>query len=734
MTLRPYQTTAIESTLQALTTHGSAVMQMPTGAGKTKVATEVVKRHNKPVWFICHRQEIERQASAAFTAAGIDHGIVSPRAKPDYGKPVQIVSVATLARHIGEMELPSLAIWDECHHVAAKSWSAIRGQLSGAQHLGLTATPERLDGKGLSEWFSELVVGPSVRDLIDGGYLSDFRYFAPSDPDLASAKMQAGDYRKNDLARMMNTPVLIGDSVAEYKRLVNGKRALVFAVSVEASRALVDRFNADGISAAHVDGTTDSGDRDAATRALASGEIKVLSNVEVFTEGFDLPAIDAVILLRPTKSLALFLQMVGRGLRLADGKDSATIIDHAGLWLDHGMLDAPMEWTLEGGARKRRISASGDGRMRRCPECKEVRVERKSVCECGYEFPTGREVGEYDGQLYELRSSVPEGWATASKFAQENGVTVAAVMSWLRRGLPRYGGLIRVDEGNRWISKNVDLDKTHRRQLQLRDAPLGAEKQKDFAIRHGVSASAVNRWVKSGLPVNDVGFVISDDADRWMEVNIDLDTSRVRSARAVGRDGFMNLKAFARRHGHPSAGQSWVRCGLPITEHGVPVEAGDAWLENHIASNQRSASRISVADDGSVNRTEFARMARASLTSVALWINRGLPTTKNGRIMPDVATEWASRNIKEAQVYPFWLENADEFENRKDFARRVLVSQNTVTRWAKRGLPCSSNGLVHIIPALKWVEDNHHHNRKFTIPHDACQEDNNNQATQPTAA
>lgn len=727
--LRPYQEIAVSETLEALSRSGSAVLQMPTGAGKTKAATEIITRAGKPIWFICHRQEIERQAASAFASAGVDFGIVSPRGKPEYWKPVQIVSVSTLTRRIKDLPLPSLAIWDECHHVAAKSWAAIRDQLNGVQNLGLTATPERLDGKGLSEWFAELVVGPSTRELIDGCYLSDFRYFAPSDPDLASARLQAGDYRKSDLDKAMNTPVLIGDAIAEYRKNADGKRALVFCASVEASKALVERFNAEGIPAAHVDGTTPADKRDAFVAALAAGAIKVLSNVEVFTEGFDLPALDVVILLRPTKSLALFLQMIGRALRRADGKDGALIFDHAGLWLDHGWFDAPIEWSLGGGARRARMAAAkaDGGTLRRCPECKEVRVERASVCTCGYEFQTGREIGEHDGQLMELRGDVPVGCTTLTEFASRFGVTPSAVRGWSLRGLPRNGAFVISSSAEEWVKKNINLEVLGQRQAQLSEAPAGHEKQREFASRIGATPSAVNRWVKRGLPMSN-GYVLSGPADAWVLSNTDRAGSRRRGR--VEAEGYMTVKEFARRHGRPYSGSSWVLCGLPLDlSLGVPIHAGDAWVSEHFSSNRRASSKEKIAIDGTLNRAAFAELTKTSRNSVAVWEKRGMPALPNGRIDAKAALEWASLNIKEPNIYPFWLTNADEFETRKSFARRVRVTQNTVTNWGRAGLPCSSNGWVHIASALNWLEGHPHHKRKFKIPPEAWPANNDNDAT-----
>ncbi|MAZ17942.1 MAG: hypothetical protein CL535_16630 [Ahrensia sp.] len=640
MKLRPYQTAAIESAIQALTIHGSAVMQMPTGAGKTRTATEIVKQHKKPVWFICHRQEIERQAAKAFTAAGIDFGIVSPRGKPEYDKPVQIVSVATLTRRINDLPLPSLAIWDECHHVAAKSWSAIREQLNGAQNLGLTATPERFDGKGLSEWFGELVVGPSTRELIDGGYLSDFRYFAPSDPDLASAKMQAGDYKKGDLDKVMNTPVLIGDAIAEYRKNADGKRALVFCASVDASKALVDRFNSEGIPAAHVDGTTPTDERDASVDALASGNIKVLSNVEVFTEGFDLPAIDVVILLRPTKSLALFLQMIGRALRTAEGKCEALIFDHAGLWLDHDWFDLPIEWSLDGGARQRRLAGRKHG-PRRCPECKEVRVEREPVCECGYEFPTGSEIGECDGKLTELRRAVPSGCETREAFSRRIGCARFAMNRWISKGMPLCDGYVPIEDAKEWLKENPPRNM---RPLFV-DDPSEYESQKAFARRIGTYNSQVRLWALSGvIPCAKNGWIHIEKA---LDVVNSMRSNKIAKAKTKKKEkkrvaNGSEIKAdFARRIGVSFASVTlWCRNGLPNDCDGnIIIDDAIDWVE----ANTRTLIKV---NDLTETQRSFEKRLKANKGMAYSWAARGMPLDKNRMVHVPSALEWVRENAK----------------------------------------------------------------------------------------
>lgn len=649
MTLRPYQETAVRSALGSINKAGSAVLQMPTGAGKTRAATAIIQEYNGVVWFICHRQEIERQASSAFSAAGIDHGIVSPRAKPDFTKRVQIVSVA--AKCLAEMPQPSLVIWDECHHVPAKSWAKLHASLPDAKHLGLTATPERLDGKGLKDWFADLIVGPSISDLIEKGFLSPVRYFAPSDPDLTAAKLQAGDYRKKDADAVMNSRVIIGDAVTEYRRSADGKRAIAFCTSVEASKALVDRFNDEGIPAIHVDGASSDDHRRDAIAALTSGEVKVLSNVEVFTEGFDVPVVEAVILLRPTKSATLLLQMIGRALRYVEGK-TAIIMDHAGLHQDHGWFASDWQWSIEGGAAKARRMAGLHG-PRRCPECKEVRAERLPVCSCGYEFPTGREVGEFDGVLREVRGIVPVGCVSIPEFAKTRAVGKTTVHRWVKSGMPNIGGHPCIPAADQWVSENSSIEKI----MSKRPARDGHETRQSFAKRIGRSIGFVNRCISEGMPH-------------------DRKTMHVEYGRAL----------------------AWMQDNRPEPETG----------------------------DGILATADFAKAIGMTTGRVRSAIKRGLPILPGGMIDEAKGREWVLANMKH-QSRPSLdiIDVATRYETRKDFASRLGVSSYYPQKFADMGLPCASNGWIHIQRGLEWVRDN----TSIEIPPGAWPSANDNAAS-----
>lgn len=653
---RPYQTEAIRLATDALRDHKSVVLQMPTGSGKTMVAVEMIAAEPGYVWFICHRREIERQIGYALAGSGIEFGLVSPRGKADRSKRVQVISVGTLVGLLDQLPEPSLVIWDECHHVAAKSWAAIREALTGANHLGLTATPERLDGKGLSNWFDELIVGPSIADLISDGWLSPFRYFAPSVPDLTAARMAAGDYLKSDLDKVMNTPVLIGDAVREYRAKLDGKRALIFAASVDASKALVERFNAEGIPAVHVDGKTASDDRDAAVAALASGEINVLSNVEVFTEGFDLPAIDGVILMRPTKSLALYLQMIGRGLRLAEGKDEALILDHAGLWLDHGVPGSVIDWSLDGGARQRRL-ASGGGSARRCPECNEVRAERAEKCACGFVFPTGREIGEFDGVLREV-GVVPDGAITRAAFARRMGVARGTVDLWVSRGMPLKGGVVHEADALLWL---IDYRPNNIPPLDVKD-PWNYLNQTQFAKKVGVSQASVSLWVKNGLKTATNGWLKLEEYEKWRDSGRLLFHTRTsHTHNLVSQTEFANSKCVS-----VGAVVYWIKAGMPKSTDGLidPIQAND-WL---LRNPPRYSAPTDVEFHNDYSRPSFfSQLIGCCMATVARYKERGLPCASNGWVHTQRGLEWVRDNTS-IDIPPEAWPRANDNENMEDAA------------------------------------------------------------------
>jgi len=411
ISLHPYQDQIIaEARTHLRQGIKSVLIQAPTGSGKTVLTAFMAgtaSNRGRRVWFGVHRRELIKQSIRTFSYVGIPHGVIAAGFMADRRPLVQIASVQTVGRRLGRLERPDIIVWDECHHLAAGTWAAIYNAYPDALHIGLSATPERLDGAGLGAFFERMVRGPDVGTLIEQGYLSPYRLYAPKPIDLSGVHTKLGDFVKGELAQAMDRPTITGDAIAHYRRYADGKRAVAFCCSIEHSRHVVAQFQAAGIPAEHVDGETDNAVRDAAIQRFERGETRVLSNVELFGEGFDLPAIEAAILLRPTQSLALYLQQCGRALRVCEGKAQAIILDHAGNSHLHGLPDDPREWTLEGRKKKKR-AADAPLPIRTCPKCFAALPAAVGVCKyCGAVLGTSpREVEEVAGELVEVDPKV----------------------------------------------------------------------------------------------------------------------------------------------------------------------------------------------------------------------------------------------------------------------------------------------------------------------------------------
>jgi superfamily II DNA or RNA helicase len=405
--LRPYQSRVIDEARGAYRAlHRSVLLCMPTGAGKTYTASTVVHgaaAKQKGVWWLCHRRELADQASQTFHSLGIPHGTIRAGYVSDPRALVQVASIQTIARRLADLPPPALIVFDECHHLGAASWERIFDAYPDARILGLTATPWRLDGQGLGKWFGHMVSGPTTAELIEAGSLSPYRLFAPAAPDLSDVATTAGDYQRGALAKAMDKPQIVGDAIGHYQRLCSGKRAVAFAAGIENSQHIAAQFNAAGIPAEHVDGSMPNDQRDAAVERFRRGETLVLSNADLFGEGFDVPAIEAAILLRPTKSLSLHLQQVGRALRPCEGKTEAIILDHAGNSLRHGLPDDEREWSLDDRERRRKSEGS-DEPVRQCTECFFVYRPAPRCPQCGHQPVVAvREIEQVDGQLEEVK-------------------------------------------------------------------------------------------------------------------------------------------------------------------------------------------------------------------------------------------------------------------------------------------------------------------------------------------
>lgn len=410
---------------------------LPTGAGKTFVFSRIAAAAGVAVCAIAHRSELVGQMSVALAREGVRHRVIGPdtlhracsmlhmdefkRSFIDPGARVAVASVDTLVRMpASDPWAQQVGLWiqDEAHHVlAANKWGKACALFPNARGLGVTATPQRADGKGLGRHVDGLmdamVVGPSMRELINREYLTEYRIFAPpSDIDLSDVGVSAsGDFSPEPLRKAVHRSHIVGDVVAHYLRIAGGKLGVTFAVDIEGATEIAAAYRAAGVSAEVVSSKTPGALRAQVLRRFRARELLQLVNVDLFGEGFDLPAIEVVSFARPTQSLALMYQQFGRACRLMDGKLHALIIDHVGNVMRHGLPDAPREWSLDRRERRSRNAPSDVIPVRTClnAECMGVYERVHAACPyCGHvSVPAGRSSPEQvDGDLCELDPAV----------------------------------------------------------------------------------------------------------------------------------------------------------------------------------------------------------------------------------------------------------------------------------------------------------------------------------------
>lgn len=433
--LYPHQADVIARASEAIKTHPAIVVVMPTGAGKTRVGVEAALRaylKGRTVMFTVHRDFLIEQTSEALRRVNVEHGIVAAGFTGDMNARVQIGSMDTLKYRLSRIKRPDLLIVDECHHSLAGGWLKViqAFMAQGTRVVGLTATPWRLSGEGLGRVFSHMVNGPSVRWLIDNGFLCDYTAYAPSLPDLSGVHSRAGDFINSELEAAVDKPTLTGDAIAHYQRLASGKRAVAFCVSIAHSEHVAAQFNAAGIPAAHIDGNTPKDERRRTIAAFRRGTILVLASVGIFGEGFDLPAVEAAILLRPTQSLSLHLQQIGRALRTFEGKERAIILDHAGNLMRPGLglPDREIEWSLDDIQRKKKKPGEAPIGIRQCVKCYGVFPPAPICPYCGTEQPVAsRELEQVDGELQEITPEMAKAMAMQKKREVQKARTLDAL-------------------------------------------------------------------------------------------------------------------------------------------------------------------------------------------------------------------------------------------------------------------------------------------------------------------
>lgn len=397
MQLRQYQNDLVEQLRQSWREgYKAPCIVLPCGGGKSCILAEIARRttqNDKRVLFLVHRRELVEQIASTFVKWGVDMRLCD------------IIMVQTAVRRLSKIQKPALIITDENHHSTANTYKKIYDHFSDVLRVGVTATPVRLGGSGLGDVNDKLLVGVSAKWLIENNCLSPYDYYAPNVADLTGLHTRMGEFKTNEIEAAMIKKAVFGDVVAYYKKLADGKKAICYCASIKHSKATAEAFRAAGIQANHIDGDTPKEVRRRIINDFRNGKIQILCNVDLISEGFDVPDCECAILLRPTQSLTLYIQQSMRCMRYVPQK-RAVIIDHVGNYARFGLPDDDREWSLEGKKKKSRNEDSS-GNVRMCAECFRVYDPKKfpdkcPFCGCIVEKQERKELKQEDAPLEKI--------------------------------------------------------------------------------------------------------------------------------------------------------------------------------------------------------------------------------------------------------------------------------------------------------------------------------------------
>jgi superfamily II DNA or RNA helicase len=419
MELRDYQQQCIDDLRAAFAKkHRRVLLVAPTGAGKTVMFSYLTKKlteRGNRVLLLAHRDFLLDQIGSTLERFGIPHGFIAAKRRRELCHLTQVAGVHTLKSRVGKIAWqPDWIICDEAHHATAGSWDVILNAYPAARVVGVTATPQRLDGKGLGEVFDEMVLRPRVQDLMDRGFLSRVQYYSPKTVSTEGMHTRMGDYVAAEIDQAVNNRGVTGHAVDWYRKACDNAPAIAFCASIAHSENVAEGFREAGYRWQALHSKASYADNQAAIQKLASGELHGVSSCDIISEGFDVPVVTAAILLRPTQSLGLYLQQIGRVLRPAPGKKRAIVIDHvgnvaqckAGVWsLNHGRAEDDREWSLDGAKKKEKSERVG-----RCEQCLAIIPPAVKICpECGHERETveRKPLEQVAGDLEELPEWMP---------------------------------------------------------------------------------------------------------------------------------------------------------------------------------------------------------------------------------------------------------------------------------------------------------------------------------------
>ena len=408
--LRDYQDDLINRSRPALSQHKRIVIQSPTGTGKTAISVTImaaIKANKKTCYFLVNQKELLDQTSGALWRQRVEHGMIAA-GKMKTPHLIQVATIQTLTNRLDQYPEPDLIVIDECHTATSPSYlRVIEEAYPNSLVIGLSATPQRTDGKALGLVFNHIIKAPQISWFIEREYLCDYRLIGtPIGLEQTEFKRKGQDFDQSETEQAMDKPKITGNAVDHWIRHGNGQRNVVMCTSIKHAEHVRDTYLERGIPAECIEGSLSGPQRKAMLDRFRNGETKVITNVQLLVVGVDIPNIAIIQWLRPTGSLIVWMQGNGRGFRMSDGKEYLTIFDHVGNWQRHGLPDQDRDWTLEGTKGKgKKGSNEADINIAQCKKCFHVFKKPQTNCPaCGVELEAKmRVLEEVEGDLVEIK-------------------------------------------------------------------------------------------------------------------------------------------------------------------------------------------------------------------------------------------------------------------------------------------------------------------------------------------
>lgn len=427
--LREYQNKLIDDLRRSISAgHRRIIVQLYVGGGKTVIASEIMrgaKDKLKRSIFLAPRRQLVYQTAETLNKFGINAGLIMAGERMSYSALAQVGSFDTITSRLGTGRMvkapeAALILADECHATYSKARLALLDEYPIV--IGLTSTPALANGKGMGAFYTDIVQGPTMAEMVDGGFLVPMRYYGADAPDLAMVKMDKdGDYQEKSLAEASDKPKLIGAIYENYRRIAGDRTTLIFAVNCKHARHIYDEFKSHGVSVEYIDGSTPTEEREAMKQRVESGKTKVIVNIGVMAFGTDWPIISCVIVARVTRNIASWIQMLGRGSRLHPEKSDCIVIYHGHNFDDLGRIDDTIEWTLDDKTtvRERKEKAK-----------QEAKAPKEIKCKCGAIFRLSRTCPACGTEMVPKGEAIPVHQADLKEIGRKDKVTPAAKADW----------------------------------------------------------------------------------------------------------------------------------------------------------------------------------------------------------------------------------------------------------------------------------------------------------------